>query len=74
MVLLQVKNTNPKKYCVRPNIGVVLPRSILDIIGFLLSLPSIFTLPLAQKSTRHVKRNNNVFFFCYFRKIAWKGK
>ncbi|CAI0413289.1 unnamed protein product [Linum tenue] len=27
-----VKTTNPKKYCVRPNAGVVLPRSTCDII------------------------------------------
>ncbi|KAH1113986.1 hypothetical protein J1N35_007364 [Gossypium stocksii] len=28
-----VKTTNPKKYCVRPNAGVVLPRSTSDVIG-----------------------------------------
>ncbi|KAF8392118.1 hypothetical protein HHK36_022460 [Tetracentron sinense] len=27
-----VKTTNPKKYCVRPNTGIVLPRSTFDII------------------------------------------
>nr|GMD79832.1 vesicle-associated protein 1-2-like [Ipomoea batatas] len=27
-----VKTTNPKKYCVRPNIGIVLPRSTCDVI------------------------------------------
>ncbi|WJX43332.1 hypothetical protein P8452_30452 [Trifolium repens] len=30
-VAFKVKTTNPKKYCVRPNIGVVLPRSTCDI-------------------------------------------
>lgn len=29
----QVKTTNPKKYSVRPNTGMVLPRSTCDIIG-----------------------------------------
>ncbi|KAF6175385.1 hypothetical protein GIB67_036476 [Kingdonia uniflora] len=31
-VAFKVKTTYPKKYCVRPNIGVVLPHSICDII------------------------------------------
>ncbi|KAJ0594574.1 putative major sperm protein (MSP) [Helianthus annuus] len=32
----KVKTTNPKKYCVRPNTGVVSPRSTCEIIGALL--------------------------------------
>ncbi|KAL6130682.1 hypothetical protein ACLB2K_069061 [Fragaria x ananassa] len=31
-VAFKVKTTNPKKYCVRPNTGVVLPRSTCDVI------------------------------------------
>ncbi|CAN6697962.1 unnamed protein product [Malus baccata var. baccata] len=31
-VAFKVKTTNPKKYCVRPNTGVVLPRSTSDVI------------------------------------------
>ncbi|GAB2274164.1 Vesicle-associated protein 1-2 [Dionaea muscipula] len=31
-VAFKVKTTNPKKYCVRPNTGVVFPRSTCDII------------------------------------------
>jgi hypothetical protein len=31
-VAFKVKTTNPKKYCVRPNTGVVLPRSTADVI------------------------------------------
>ncbi|MQL81110.1 hypothetical protein Taro_013561, partial [Colocasia esculenta] len=31
-VAFKVKTTNPKKYCVRPNTGVVLPHSTCDII------------------------------------------
>ncbi|MBA0795017.1 hypothetical protein Gohar_019294 [Gossypium harknessii] len=31
-VAFKVKTTNPKKYCVRPNAGVVLPRSTSDVI------------------------------------------
>ncbi|GAB2300866.1 Vesicle-associated protein 1-2 [Dionaea muscipula] len=31
-VAFKVKTTNPKKYCVRPNTGVVLPRSACDVI------------------------------------------
>nr|GMD82536.1 vesicle-associated protein 1-2-like [Ipomoea batatas] len=31
-VAFKVKTTNPKKYCVRPNIGIVLPRSTCDVI------------------------------------------
>ncbi|MED6150375.1 Vesicle-associated protein 1-2 [Stylosanthes scabra] len=31
-VAFKVKTTNPKKYCVRPNTGVVLPRTTCDII------------------------------------------
>ncbi|XP_010538462.1 PREDICTED: vesicle-associated protein 1-2-like [Tarenaya hassleriana] len=31
-VAFKVKTTNPKKYCVRPNTGVVLPQSKCDII------------------------------------------
>ncbi|KAG8046524.1 hypothetical protein GUJ93_ZPchr0008g14155 [Zizania palustris] len=30
-VAFKVKTTNPKKYCVRPNIGVVLPGSTCDV-------------------------------------------
>jgi hypothetical protein len=30
-VAFKVKTTNPKQYCVRPNIGVVQPRSICDV-------------------------------------------
>ncbi|GMH22771.1 hypothetical protein Nepgr_024614 [Nepenthes gracilis] len=30
-VAFKVKTTNPKKYCVRPNTGIVLPRSTSDI-------------------------------------------
>ncbi|KAJ9147723.1 hypothetical protein P3X46_029849 [Hevea brasiliensis] len=31
-VAFKVKTTNPKKYCVRPNAGIVLPRSACDVI------------------------------------------
>ncbi|KAI4311653.1 hypothetical protein MLD38_036532 [Melastoma candidum] len=31
-VAFKVKTTNPKKYCVRPNTGVVLPRSTCSVI------------------------------------------
>ncbi|KAJ0717174.1 putative major sperm protein (MSP) [Helianthus annuus] len=30
-VAFKVKTTNPKKYCVRPNTGVVLPHSVCDV-------------------------------------------
>ncbi|KAJ0559483.1 putative major sperm protein (MSP) [Helianthus annuus] len=32
-VAFKVKTTNPKKYCVRPNSGIVFPRSTCDIIA-----------------------------------------
>ncbi|KAK4270002.1 hypothetical protein QN277_023091 [Acacia crassicarpa] len=32
-VAFEVKTTNPRKYCVRPNTGIVLPRSTCDIIA-----------------------------------------
>lgn len=31
-VAFKVKTTNPKKYCVRPNTGVVLPRSTTEVL------------------------------------------
>ncbi|XP_057787045.1 vesicle-associated protein 1-2-like [Salvia miltiorrhiza] len=31
-VAFKIKTTNPKKYCVRPNTGIVLPRSTCDIV------------------------------------------
>ncbi|XP_058209803.1 vesicle-associated protein 1-2 isoform X2 [Rhododendron vialii] len=31
-VAFKVKTTNPKKYCVRPNTGIVLPQSTSDVI------------------------------------------
>ncbi|PSS04057.1 Vesicle-associated protein 1-2, N-terminally processed like [Actinidia chinensis var. chinensis] len=31
-IAFKVKTTNPKKYCVRPNTGIVLPRSTCDVI------------------------------------------
>ncbi|XP_076941161.1 vesicle-associated protein 1-2-like [Bidens hawaiensis] len=31
-VAFKVKTTNPKKYCVRPNSGIVLPRSTCDVV------------------------------------------
>ena len=38
----QVKTTSPKKYCVRPNSGIVPPRSTSDVIGNanLISIPA----------------------------------
>lgn len=30
-IAFKVKTTNPKKYCVRPNTGVVLPRSVCNV-------------------------------------------
>lgn len=33
----QVKTTNPKKYCVRPNTGIVMPRSTCEVTGLYLS-------------------------------------
>jgi len=35
---LKVKTTNPKKYCVRPNTGVVHPRSSSEVLGLSLFL------------------------------------
>ncbi|CAA3004564.1 vesicle-associated 1-2-like, partial [Olea europaea subsp. europaea] len=35
-VAFKVKTMDPKKYCVRPNTGIVLPRSKCDITGSLL--------------------------------------
>ncbi|KAK4747434.1 hypothetical protein SAY87_014020 [Trapa incisa] len=32
-VAFKVKSTNPKNYCVRPNTGVLLPRSACDVIA-----------------------------------------
>ncbi|URD74611.1 vesicle-associated protein [Musa troglodytarum] len=29
----KVKTTNPRKYCVRPNVGIILPRSTCDVVG-----------------------------------------
>ncbi|GLU05581.1 hypothetical protein SLE2022_226780 [Rubroshorea leprosula] len=31
-IAFKVKTTNPKKYCVRPNTGIVMPRSTCDVI------------------------------------------
>ncbi|CAD5191278.1 unnamed protein product [Musa acuminata subsp. malaccensis] len=28
----KVKTTNPRKYCVRPNVGIILPRSTCDVV------------------------------------------
>jgi hypothetical protein len=38
----KVKTTSPKKYCVRPNSGIVPPRSTSDVIGTsnLISIPA----------------------------------
>ncbi|KAL5574648.1 hypothetical protein UlMin_016347 [Ulmus minor] len=43
-----VKTTNPKKYCVRPNIGIVLPRSTCNVIVATLNPFFLFTMQ-AQK-------------------------
>ncbi|KAJ1390120.1 Vesicle-associated membrane-protein-associated protein [Sesbania bispinosa] len=32
-VAFKVKTTNPKKYCVRPNTGIVMPRSTCDVMA-----------------------------------------
>ncbi|KAA3437236.1 vesicle-associated protein 1-2-like isoform X2 [Gossypium australe] len=37
-VAFKVKTTNPKKYCVRPNTGVVLPRSTCNVAGLSFTL------------------------------------
>ncbi|KAJ0478644.1 putative major sperm protein (MSP) [Helianthus annuus] len=36
-VAFKVKTTNPKKYCVRPNTGVVLPHSVCDVTAWILN-------------------------------------
>nr|CAD1831136.1 unnamed protein product [Ananas comosus var. bracteatus] len=32
ILLIRVKTTNPKKYCVRPNMGIISPRSTCDVL------------------------------------------
>ncbi|CAH8263272.1 unnamed protein product [Arabidopsis lyrata] len=32
-VAFKVKTTNPKNYCVRPNYGLILPKSTCEILG-----------------------------------------
>ena len=44
---LQVKTTNPKKYCVRPNTGLVPPQSSIEIVG---RSASIFRVPYINES------------------------
>uniref|UniRef100_A0A0E0PC08 MSP domain-containing protein n=1 Tax=Oryza rufipogon TaxID=4529 RepID=A0A0E0PC08_ORYRU len=44
-IAFKVKTTSPKKYCVRPNSGIVPPRSTSDVIGYAqFSSPSCKTL------------------------------
>ena len=31
--ILQVKTTSPKKYSVRPNVGICMPKSVCDFTG-----------------------------------------
>jgi len=58
LLLLQVKTTNPRKYSVRPKIGVVLPMSTCDIKGFVLYL--LYSL----MHTKHREMlNKHDFFF-----------
>ena len=40
LVYWQVKTTSPKKYCVRPNVGVVAPKSSCEFSG----MPTIYIL------------------------------
>ena len=40
LVFWQVKTTSPKKYCVRPNVGVVAPKSTCEFSG----MPTIYIL------------------------------
>ena len=30
---MRVKTTSPKKYCVQPNVGIIMPKSIYDFTG-----------------------------------------
>lgn len=57
----QVKTTNPKKYCVRPNTGIVMPRSTCDVMGtdFILNANFyfLFSCPLWLS-------NELDFYFC----------
>ncbi|KAG5565505.1 hypothetical protein RHGRI_001409 [Rhododendron griersonianum] len=39
-VAFKVKTTNPKKYCVRPNNGIVSPDSACNVTGRILTLPN----------------------------------
>ncbi|RZC29841.1 Vesicle-associated protein 1-2 [Glycine soja] len=63
-VAFKVKTTNPKKYCVRPNTGVVMPRSTCDVIGFFFSLYiSIFPPSFTQKHTC-MQRESIFYLIC----------
>ncbi|AQK50764.1 Vesicle-associated protein 1-1 [Zea mays] len=42
-IAFKVKTTSPKKYSVRPNTGVVLPRSTCDVVGlWILALTKVY--------------------------------
>lgn len=38
LVILQVKTTSPKKYCVRPNIGIIKPKATVEFRGICIPL------------------------------------
>lgn len=58
-LFVQVKTTNPKKYCVRPNTGVVLPGSTCDIIGKKKKLISIFCFSIFLFHNFFAKNSDN---------------
>lgn len=42
LVILQVKTTSPKKYCVRPNIGIIKPKATVEFRGICIPLFYVF--------------------------------
>lgn len=67
-MVLQVKTTNPKKYCVRPNTGVVMPRSTCDVIGFFFSLYlSIFPPSFSLFTQKHnCMQRESIFYWIWW--------
>ncbi|KAF9607444.1 hypothetical protein IFM89_035582 [Coptis chinensis] len=53
-IAFKVKTTSPKKYCVRPNTGIIHPKSTCDFTGDLTKLTKVFGFDLVTMQAQKV--------------------
>lgn len=74
VIFLQVKTTSPKKYCVRPNIGVIKPKSTYDFTGICILYVHgwhLFLFMFIYMVIHVTFFSSCVLYFFYFDDVLW---